>query len=461
MTGGRHLQAPGDADRTGQDRTIDLECDFVIVGAGSSGAVIASRLSEDPDCRVVLVEAGGHPPEREQMPLATATLQQDPETDWMYTGDPGRGGRGLQDHRVRLPRGRMLGGSSGINYMAYVRGHPGDFDRWAALGADGWSYAEVLPYFRKSERLHPSNDVRLDLTAHGTEGPLGVAVRSPVIPACREFVAAANALGIPEGDYNGQDRLNPDGVVSLFQTTTENGRRSSTYHAFLKGEAEQRQNLKIITRAQVTRVLIEPRQNSLRATGVEYQAADGARHRVVARREVILCAGAIGSPHLLMLSGIGPRRELELADVECRLDQPHVGKHLKDHLVLAMLFESPETGIPMAEVAASLEPAALAEWQETGAGYASSSLYDAALWCSSGLGDEHSHDLQIGFIPAGYDQDFFGRLCGIRSQLLRRPPRPRADGCGHATGPPTGRPLARWGRRNMVGSAGADAQTRL
>lgn len=128
---------------------------------------------------------------------------------------------------------------------------------------------------------------------------------------------------------------------------------------------------------------------------------------------MILCAGAIGSPHLLMLSGIGPRRELELADVECRLDQPHVGKHLKDHLVLAMLFESPETGIPMAEVAASLEPAALAEWQETGAGYASSSLYDAALWCSSGLGDEHSHDLQIGFIPAGYDQDFFGRLCGM------------------------------------------------
>ena len=392
---------------------MTFDCDFIVVGAGSAGAVIASRLSEDPSCRVVLVEAGGPPPEHEQMPLAAAALQLDPETDWMYRGDPGRGGRGMNNHRVNVPRGKMLGGSSGINYMAYVRGHPGDFDRWETLGAEGWGYANVLPYFKKSERLNPSNEVHLDRDAHGMDGPLGVSVRSPVLPASRQFVAAAKALGIPEGDYNGSDRLNPDGVVSLFQTTTEHGRRSSTYHAFLEGEPEQRPNLTVITRAQVTRVLLEDDENPMRASGVEYLTPDGNRHRLFASREVILSAGAIGSPHLLMLSGIGPRRELELAEIECVVDLPDVGKHLKDHLVLAMLFDSPNAGTPMAEIAGAFAPEALNEWQQTGVGYASSSLYDAALWCSSGLGDEHSHDIQVGFVPVGYDENFFGRLCNF------------------------------------------------
>lgn len=419
--------------------------DFIVVGGGSAGAVIASRLSEDPTCRVALIEAGGHPPEHGQMPLAAATLQLDPETDWMYQGDPGVGGRGLKQHRVNIPRGKMLGGSSGINYMAYVRGHPGDFDRWAELGAAGWSSDEVLPYFRKSERFNHSNDISADSDAHGTDGPLGISVRSPVMPACRKFIAAANAIGIPEGDYNGKDRLAPGGVVSLFQTTTEKGRRTSTYHAFLEGEPEQRSNVTLITRAQVTRVLLNDAGPRLRATGVEYQSSDGSRQQIFAGKEVILSAGAIGSPHLLMLSGVGPRRELEFADVACRLDLPGVGKHLKDHLSLAMLFVSPDSGTPMAEVAQGLGPDALrgpdgplpedplederlpealgalkdeaarqlAEWQETGVGYASSPLYDAALWCSSGLGDAHSHDIQIGFMPVGYDENFFGRLCNL------------------------------------------------
>ena len=130
--------------------------DFIVVGAGSAGAVIAARLSEDPSCRVALLEAGGRPPVEELIPAACSAMQQNPQTDWMYTADAGKCGLGLKGARMMMPRGKMLGGSSGINYMAYVRGHPADFDAWAEGGATGWSYEDVLPYFKKSEGLVPS-----------------------------------------------------------------------------------------------------------------------------------------------------------------------------------------------------------------------------------------------------------------------------------------------------------------
>ncbi len=188
--------------------------DVVVVGGGSAGAVIAARLTEDPSVRVALVEAGGTPPPHEQMPAAVAALQLDPEVDWMYTGDPGGAGKGLTDGRMMVPRGKMLGGSSGLNYMAYVRGHPGDFDGWAAGGAKGWSYDDVLPYFIKSEDMAPPDPpegVIIDEDAHGTGGPLGVSVRSPRTAAAEQFVQAAEAAGIPMGDYNGRDRGGPVG----------------------------------------------------------------------------------------------------------------------------------------------------------------------------------------------------------------------------------------------------------
>jgi len=166
--------------------------DVVVIGGGSAGAVIAARLTEDASVRVALVEAGGPPPAHEQMPAAVASLQLDPEVDWMYTGDPGGAGQGLTDGRMMVPRGKMLGGSSGLNYMAYVRGHPGDFDGWAADGAKGWSYDDVLPYFLKSEDLAPPDPpegVVIDEEAHSTGGPLGVSIRSP------RTVAAAVAGG--------------------------------------------------------------------------------------------------------------------------------------------------------------------------------------------------------------------------------------------------------------------------
>ncbi|HWQ03596.1 MAG TPA: GMC family oxidoreductase N-terminal domain-containing protein, partial [Candidatus Nitrosotenuis sp.] len=380
--------------------------DFVIVGGGSAGAVIASRLSEDPSCRVALLEAGSRPPELELIPVACAALQQNPETDWMYTADPGKAGRGLKGQRVPVPRGRMLGGSSGINYMAYVRGHPADFDAWAAGGAAGWSYADVLPYFRKSEALAPSDEIVIDAAAHGTHGPLGVAVRSPVLPAARDFVAAAEAAGIPRGDYNGRERGGPAGVVSLLQTNTKHGKRSSTYRAFLQCNAEHRPNLKIVTGALATRVILK----GCEAQGVEFRFATGETQSVMAKKEVILCAGAVGSPHLLMLSGIGPHEDLERGGVRCVLDLPHVGKHLKDHVQVPLFFPAPELGVSMSEVMLSLAPEAMQEWHATGRGLAASSLYDAAAWFSTGLGDAHSHDGQIACFASGGSPELFDCL---------------------------------------------------
>jgi choline dehydrogenase-like flavoprotein len=326
--------------------------------------------------------------------------------------------------------------------MAYVRGHPGDFDSWAAGGNEGWSYDEVLPYFRKSEGMAPSGDIVVDADAHNTEGPLGVSVRAPVLAGAQDFVDATAAAGIPVGDYNGRDRGGPAGLVSLLQTTTRDGKRSSTYHAFLEGGAEQRANLDIICNAQVSRVVLEGEPGALRATGIEYRTDDGETHVATATKEVVLSAGAVGSPQILMLSGVGPRAELEAVGVECALDAPDVGKHLKDHLQVGLVYTAPGTGISMTQMGLSMGPDALrapagplpadpaddaglpeelaaikaeaerriTEWATTGHGLVSSSLYEACAWYSTGLGDDHTHDAQIGFFICGYNDDIW-RTC--------------------------------------------------
>ena len=386
------------------------------------------------------------------MPAACPALQMNPATDWMYTADAGNCGLGLADGRMMVPRGKMLGGSSGINYMAYVRGHPGDFDAWAAGGATGWSYDDVLPYFKKSEGLAPSGDITVDTDAHNTDGPLGVSVRAPVLPGAQDFVDAAVAAGIPAGDYNGRDRGGPDGVVSLLQTTTRAGKRSSTYHAFLEGDVERRPNLEVICDAHVTRVIMEDGPGQLRASGVEYRTADGETTVVHAAKEVVLCAGAVGSPHILMLSGIGPKQELEAVGVPCHLDAPDVGKHLKDHLQVGLFFPAPGAGISMSHMGVSMGPDALrapagplpadpadddglpeelqalkaeaerqvTEWATTGHGLVSSSLYDACAWFSTGLGDDHTHDAQLGLFVVRLQRGHLARLSAGRPPRLLR-----------------------------------------
>jgi choline dehydrogenase len=420
------------------------EFDFIVVGGGSAGAVIAARLSEDPACRVALIEAGERPPAISLMPVAPALMQLNPTTDWMYTADPGRAGLGLNGRRVPVPRGKMLGGSSGINYMVYVRGHPGDFDAWAAGGATGWSYAEVLPYFKKSEGLAASEDIVTDAAAHNTQGPLGVAVRDPILPAARQFVEAAVATGMRRGDYNGRDR-GGDAVVSLTQYTTRDGRRASTYYAFLVSAAEARPNLAIITGAQATRIVLATRDGQRVATGVDYCTAAGDTLTVHAAKEVIVSAGAIGSPQLLLLSGIGPRPELEAIGIACAVDSPHVGKHLKDHVLCPLIYPAPGIGVAPGAVALAMGPDALrapmgplpadpqddaelppelqalkaeaerrlAEWQMTGRGLAASSLVDAVAFCSSGLGDGHSHDTQIHCFVTTGGEDFQRTIINI------------------------------------------------
>jgi choline dehydrogenase-like flavoprotein len=326
--------------------------------------------------------------------------------------------------------------------MAYVRGHPGDFDSWAAGGADGWSYADVLPYFRKSEHLVPSNDIPIDAEAHGTDGPLGVSVRNPVVAGAAAFVKAANEVGIPSGDYNGRDRGGPAGSVSLLQQTIAGGKRSSTFHAFLEGKPETRPNLMIVTEAQATRIVLEGDPGSLRATGVEYVGADGETHLLQARNEIIVSAGAYQSPQLLMLSGIGPADQLASHGIDCVVDAPEVGQNMKDHLQLGVFFQAPGLGVSMAAFGVAMGPDALrepagplpadpaddvnlppelaglkaeaerqiTEWATTGKGLVSTSLYDASAFFSTGLGDEHTHDAQIGLFACGYNGDILRAL---------------------------------------------------
>ncbi|MGH6944921.1 MAG: GMC family oxidoreductase N-terminal domain-containing protein, partial [Geminicoccaceae bacterium] len=289
--------------------------DYVIVGAGSAGCVLASRLTEDPELRVLLLEAGpwDHAYAWQlHMPAALAYPLKNDRYNWYYTSEPEPH---MDGRRMSCPRGRVLGGSSSINGMAYVRGHARDYDRWAQGGLEGWDYAHVLPYFKRAESREGGGDLY-----RGSVGPLHVATGACRNPLYRAFIEAGVQAGYAfTADMNGR-RQEGFGPMDM---TTFRGRRWSAASAYLR-PAMGRSNLEVRTRALTTRVRLEGR----RAVGVEY-LHEGWVREVRAGREVILAGGAINSPQLLMLSGVGDGDELQRFDIPVIADLPGVGKNLQ------------------------------------------------------------------------------------------------------------------------------------
>ena len=290
--------------------------DYVIVGAGSAGCVLANRLSADPGTKVCLVEAGRpdtHP--FIHVPALVGAALGTPSLGWGYWTAPQAG---LDGRRLPIPRGRVLGGSSSINGMVYNRGHPKDYDDWAAMGNPGWSYREVLPYFLRSE----NNETFRDSPFHGVGGELNVSDVKRRNPMTEDFLGALSELQFrPCPDFNGPD---PEGFGPR-QANIKGGRRESTATAFLD-PVRARPNLHVVTGAMVRRVVID----GARATGVEVQTAEGV-HTIVARREVVVAGGAIGSPQILQLSGIGDGEALKALGIEVRRHIPAVGGNFHDH----------------------------------------------------------------------------------------------------------------------------------
>jgi choline dehydrogenase len=301
------------------------EVDYIIVGAGSAGCVLADRLTASGRHRVLLLEAGGT--DRTawvQMPIGYGKSFYDPRVNWMYMTEPddGLGGR-----RGYWPRGKVLGGSSSINAMVHIRGQHADFDDWEAAGNPGWGWRDVLPLFRRSE----TNGAGAD-EWRGGDGPLHVSdVAAELHPLCQVYLEAGREVGLPVNpDFNGASQEG----VGLYQIATRDGRRMSAARAYLR-PAMGRTNLEVVTRAHATRILFDGR----RATGIEYLYR-GARRRATARAEVILAAGAINSPQLLQLSGIGPADVLRRAGIEAVHALPAVGRNLQDHLCIDHLYRS-------------------------------------------------------------------------------------------------------------------------
>jgi choline dehydrogenase len=377
----------------------DEAFDYVIVGAGSAGCVLADRLTEDGRCSVLVLEYGGS--DRSifiQMPAALSIPMNMKAYNWGYTTEPEPN---LNGRRIHCPRGKVLGGSSSINGLVYVRGHPLDFERWEEEGAMGWGYQSVLPYFRRAESFDAGGDAW-----RGDGGPLATTQGGKRNPLYAAFIEAAREAGYAVSpDLNGERQ---EGVGPL-DMTVKDGVRASTANAYLR-PARKRPNLKVITHALATRIAFDGR----RASGLHYRR-DGREHKASARREVILCSGPINSPQLLKLSGVGPAAELKTFGIEVVADRAGVGENLQDHLEFTVQVASKEP-ITLYRHTGLIGRALIgAEWLLRGKGLGASNHFEAGGFIRSRAGVRYP-DIQFHFLPlaVAYDGSTLAREHGFQ-----------------------------------------------
>jgi choline dehydrogenase len=407
--------------------------DYVIVGAGSAGCVLAARLSEDPETSVLLLEAG--PPDTNQnihVPLGYLKLA-GTEVDWGYASapEPGCGGR-----RISLPRGKVFGGSSSVNAMVYIRGNRRDYDEW---GQPGWAWDDLFPYFLKSE-----DNERGASQWHAVGGPLSVSDQRSGNAISPAFVEAGVEAGLTRNeDFNGAEQ---DGV-GMYQLTQRGGMRASAAAAYLH-PALERPNLTVMPYMHVNRVLFE----GTRAVGVEASQL-GQAQELRAEREVILCGGAYNSPQLLMLSGVGPAEHLTMREVEVLLDQPAVGENLSDHPATYGVWTTPEP----ASLLAALEPEALAEFEASQTGPFASNLAESGGFARVGSGAE-APDVQFHVAPIHIVEEGMGdpQAHGVWVSPCLLTPQSRGS-VRLASSDPTAKPIV----RNAFYAEGTDMERML